>query len=313
MKKYLKHLFWKGRLMMPFACAILVLVLCYAPSADLLDEEEDLIPQKGEDASSAMPSKTTDFGRMQRMRLQQNLNQLESLKKNPRLTEAKLVAVASRILNDDPENVRALNALGAFYLSKKKTQLAKIILTRALKAHPKNSALHNNRGVVALQQGEVKEAISYFKESVKYRYSNYNAAANLGTLYMDSHAVDSSLDYLELAYKRVGSYLPKGNQDIGRIGNNYAVALARAGNLKSAGHIWNQVIMAPRLPPEVFWNYAILLGKNLNQHQRAFMVLSKVDLLDTAGRYARRVKKLRAYIKKSMESRMRSRKGKKRK
>lgn len=286
-------------------CFILcVSALC--ATADFFDEEdmdEDRFSNSRQSQSKKTAGTTAaDQRRAKKLRIQQNLKKLEALIQNKQqIKESTLVSVVSQILNNDPNNAQALNALGAFYLSNNKTQLAKIIFTRAIKIHPKNSSLYNNMGVAALKKEEVKEAISYFRDSLKYRYSNYSAAANLGTLYLASYEHNSSLDYLELAYNRAGSYLPKGHLDVIKIGNNYAIALFRSGSFRKAKSVFNKITDVRRLPPDVLLNYAILLGKDLNNQKLAFMLLSKVDLLDQSGRYAKQVKALRSYMKQGVE------------
>ena len=289
-------------------CFILCVSALFA-TADFFDEEEmeedrlSRSSQHSRNKSGKMVGATSvDQRRAKNQRVQQNLKKLEALIQNKRqMKETTLVFVVSKILNDDPNNAQALNALGAFYLSNNKPQLAKIIFTRTMKAHPKNSSLYNNMGVVALKQGEVKESISYFRDSLKYRYSNYSAAANLGTLYMDSYDDNSSLDYLELAYNRASSYLPKDHLDVIKIGNNYAMVLSWNGSFRKANSVFSKITDVRRLPPDVLLNYAILLGKDLNNQKLAFMLLSKVDLLDQSGRYTKQVRTLRSYIKQGIE------------
>ena len=289
---------WQNLFLLKLFAGICLCLNLFA-AADLLDEEDE-IEELNTSASNQEP-KTLDLDRIKKQRLGQNLKKLHQLVQKPdTIKETALVSLCSQILNDESDNVQALNALAAFYLKNHKTQMAKIILTRGMKVHPKNSALVNNMGVVALKRGETKEAIAYFRDSLKYRYSNYSAAANLGTLYLDSHDEDSSLDFLKLAYYRASSYLPKGHIDTLRIGNNYAVALAWIEDSSKAWTIFNDITNFRQVPPKILLNYSSFLGKNLSNYKQAFVILNKVDLMDSNRRYASRVKQMRVYFQKAI-------------
>ncbi len=259
--------------------------------ADDLDKELESVSVKPEKPNEEY---------LKAQRLQSNLQKLESFKKLQSMRESHLVAIVSKILNDDPRNLQALNALGAFYLNKGQMQMADIIFVRALKWHPKNSSLHNNRGVVALKKGDKKEAIAHFQNSLKYRYSNYFASANLGALYLDSYEYDLSLDYLSLAYSRAKSYLPKFHHDVLKIGNNYGVALSWNKNFKKAQSVFHEIIGSKKPNVELLLNYAILAGEDLNNKRWAFKLLSRADMLNQTRRYTGKIKAIRSYFSKSV-------------
>jgi len=235
--------------------------------------------------------------RARQTKLQMNkwLKQLDSLKGSRK--EAPLLNVISRILNVDPDNVQALNTLGVFYLQSGKEQLAKIIFTRALKKHPKNSSLHGNMAVIALKEGKKEEAIEAFQKSLSYRYSNYAAAAHLGTLYMRAYEYDSAVDPLSLAYSRAKEYLSVSHHEVMKTGNNYAVALAWAGSFRKSAAIFRELIENNPKVVELLLNYAILLGRDMRNTADAYQFLKKADLLDRSGRYAKKIKAIRRYLK----------------
>ena len=142
MKKQIKKItFW-----------FFVFFLCSLVSAfaEFEDADEDLIMD--EEWSRGNKEDKEKRERQKKTQLQQWLKQLAALKGNKK--EAPVLALTTKILNKDPDNAQALNALGAFYLQSGKTQLAQIIFTRALKKHPRNSSLHNNLAVIALKGGK---------------------------------------------------------------------------------------------------------------------------------------------------------------
>lgn len=219
---------------------------------------------------------------------------LDSLKRSKK--ETPIVQVVSKILNKDPNNINALNVLGAFYLQNKKIKLAKIIFTRALKNHPKNSSVHNNLAIIALQENKPQEAIKYLRTSIGYKYSNYSAAANLGTLYIKSYEYDYALEYLELAYNSALKRLPITNNKVNKIGNNYAVALAWSGDFDKAEDIFKQLIKYNPTNIEVLLNYVILLGKDLKNKKSASYFLKKIELINRNSSYTRKIRAIKKYI-----------------
>ena len=226
--------------------------------------------------------------------MKQWLQQLDSLKRSRK--EAPILSLTTKILNKDPNNIQALNTLGAFYLKSGKIQLAKIIFTRALKKHPKNSSLHSNLAVIALKEGKKEEAIAAFRKSLGYRYSNYSAAANLGTLYAQAYEYDSSIEYLSLAYSRAKQYLSLNNREVIKTGNNYAVALSWSGDLNKSEDIFKELIEKNPGSVELLLNYAILLGKDMKDREKSYRFLHKADLMDKSGRFAHRIKALKRYL-----------------
>ncbi len=259
------------------------------------DDDEDLIIEDGDDSfSKDRQNRNLNRFRQKKQNMKQWLKQLESLKRSRK--EAPILALTTKILNQDPSNIQALNSLGTFYLQSGKIQLAKIIFTRALKKHPKNSSLHSNLAVIALKEGKKEEAIAAFRKSLGYRYSNYSAAANLGTLYMQAYEYDSSLEYLNLAYSRAKQYLSLRNYEVLKTGNNYAVALSWSGDFDKSEDIFEELIENNPGSVELLLNYAILLGKDLKEREKSYQFLQKADLMDKSGRFARKIKAFKRYL-----------------
>ena len=99
--------------------------------------------------------------------------------------EELFVRAVSRILGRDQSNLDALNALAVFYIDKRKPGLAKIILNRALEAHPDEKALHNNLGIIYLEEGELRRAIASFKKAIGLNRNYRIGLANLGSIYLE--------------------------------------------------------------------------------------------------------------------------------
>ena len=279
-----------------------LIFLFFVPSgflfAEFIDEDEDIIANDAviEEKSKGDDRKEANRIRQKKRQMKQWLKQLDSLKRSNKKENA-LLALTSKILNEDPDNIQALNTLGAFYLQGGKMPLAKIIFTRALKKHPKNSSLHNNLAVIALKEGKKEKAIEAFQKSLSYRYSNYASAANLGTLYMQAYEYDLALDHLSLAYSRAKQYLSLTHYEVVKTGNNYAVALAWSGDFRKSEGVLSELVKNNPQAVELLLNYAILLGRDLKDTDKAYQFLRKADLMDQSGRYARNIKALKKYLK----------------
>ena len=273
----------------------LLIFLFFIPSGFLFAEfldDEDVVEGSSREDSREEENRI----RQKKQQMKQWLKQLDSLKKNNKKEEP-LLALTSKILNEDPDNIQALNTLGVFYLRGGKVSLAKIIFTRALKKHPKNSSLHSNLALIALKEGRKEDAIEAFQKSLSYRYSNYAAAANLGTLYMQAYEYNLALDYLSLAYSRAKQYLSMVHYEVVKTGNNYAVALAWSGDFQKSEDIFEELVKNNPQAVELLLNYAILLGRDLKNTEKAYTLLHKVDMMDRSGRYASSIKALRKYLK----------------
>ena len=282
-----KEKIMKKKVQYTFFC-FLILFLLSPVFAEFEDTDEDLIMESDFDAEKS-------HARQGKNKMKQWLKRLDSLKGSKK--EASLLALTTQILNIDPDNIQALNTLGVFYLQSGKIQLAKIIFTRALKKHPKNSSLHNNLSVIALKEGKKEEAMEGFRKSLNYRYSNYASAANLGTLYMQAYEYDFALEHLNLAYSRAKEYLSLTHYEVLKTGNNYAVALTWSGNFRRAEDVFQELIKKNPGAVELLLNYAILLGRGFQDRNKSYQFLQKADLMDKSGRYARKIKALRKYLK----------------
>ena len=271
----------------------------YEDEGEIIEEDEkpEMIDRVAGKRGRSKRSNMSQSAKYQRAQLPKWLKELDTLIMRRNLREASLLRITTRILNTDPNNAKALNALGVYYLRSGKNQLAKILFARGLKAHPKNSSLLGNLAIVSLKEDRKSEAIEALAKSLEYRYNNYASAANLGTLYMQAYEYDFALEYLSLAYSRAKRYLSASNYEVIKTGNNYAVALAWSGNFRKSENIFEELIENNSSSVLLLLNYAILLGKDLKKTKRAYTYLQKADLMDKSGRRGRQIKRLRNYFK----------------
>ena len=256
----------------------------YVDEEDMMEEPETIRHKEGE---LNLKDKAKMRASQKKQQLKKWLKQLESLKRTRK--ESTILNLVSKILNQDPNNIHALSALGAFYLQSGKLPLAKIIWTRALKKHPNNSSVHGNLAVLSLKEGKKEKAIAGFQKSLRKRYNNYASAGNLGTLYVQAYEDSLALEFLELAYSRAKRYLSLSHPKVLKIGNNYAVALARSGYLRKSEEVFQELIKKNPESVPFLLNYAILLGKDLKKKTKARQFARKAELMDKSDRYQRRI------------------------
>lgn len=99
--------------------------------------------------------------------------------------ERGMVEAISKRLGKDQNDLVALNALGVFYYEQGKWGLARILFSRAQKAHPNEPGLFNNQGVIYLAENKQRQAIASFRKAMDLK-SNYTVgAANLGSIFVE--------------------------------------------------------------------------------------------------------------------------------
>lgn len=87
---------------------------------------------------------------------------------------------ALTILEQQPQDIVALNAIGLANYHQKKPLAAKYFLSKAIELSPNDPSILNNLGLVSKQEGETREAISYWRRAIDSRKGKSDAAlANL--------------------------------------------------------------------------------------------------------------------------------------
>lgn len=206
--------------------------------------------------------------------------------------EEKVVAAGSKILSKDPNNVRALNGMAVHYINNNKEGLAKILLDRALKVNANEPALHNNLGVIALKEGDLRRAIVNFQKALEVKSDYLTGATNLGSIFLEYKDYSRALGPLSESYRTVKSDLRRGQKAAVEVANNYAVALMGTGEPKKAKSVFEAIVDGDSRSPEPLLNYAILLGEVLNEKREAAKILSKVKFMSDNQRILKKVEVL---------------------
>ncbi len=85
-----------------------------------------------------------------------------------------------------PNDVDALNNLGAAFLSDRRAHEALEPLQRAMKVNPRQAGPHVNMGYVYAELGKLAEASSLFRQAIALKYDTPHAWAGLARVYLES-------------------------------------------------------------------------------------------------------------------------------
>lgn len=188
-----------------------------------------------------------------------------------------LVQAVSKRLGKDQNDLKALNALAVFYIGQAKYGMAKILLNRALKAHPNEAGLHNNHGVIFLAQNNLRAAIIAFRKATQINSSYAIGAANLGSIFVEYKDFSRAVDLLKEGYSAVKSDLRRG---VGLdIANNYALALSGAGETSKARSIMQDILKVDSGNTTTLLNYSILLIHKLKDKKEGEKQLNRLKFL----------------------------------
>lgn len=174
---------------------------------------------------------------------------------------------ASQVLVQNPNEPKALNALGVYHYKKGRFLAAQFFFTKALKVKSDSDVL-NNLALVKFAQGEKKEAISTWKKALMENSNNAVAAANLGSVYIQEKDYIKASIALETAVKR-------GTKDAKTL-VNYGIAMAATGSYDSAKLMYQDALRIAPSNQEARLNLAILYIHHLNQSQEG---LKEIDRL----------------------------------
>ncbi|MCY4512216.1 MAG: tetratricopeptide repeat protein [Bdellovibrionales bacterium] len=206
--------------------------------------------------------------------------------------ERTLLKTVSRILNKDPDNILAINALGLFYLKHKKPQMGVLVMNRVLSKKPDIAPLLNNLGIVFLRQKDVRQAIVWFKKALEADDSDVIANANLGTIFVKQGNFASALPYLTKTYNQAEGVWSKEDKRFIAAFNNYGVALAGVGDWKSAHLLYKGMTKQPAVPSAILLNQAIVLAEGFNDDKFRSEAKGLVDELSLGHKSVRFKRKL---------------------
>ena len=191
--------------------------------------------------------------------------------------ESMMIDAVVKVLSKDQNDLKALNALANFYIQEGKLGMGRIILTRALKPFPEEAGLHNNIGVIYLNENKQRQAIGSFRKAVEIKKGYAVGSANLGAIFVEYRDFAKATDLLSEGYSSVKGDLRKG---VGLdVANNYAVALSGTGENDKAKSIFQDILKAENQNTTALLNYTILLIHRLKDKKEGEKMLNRLKFL----------------------------------
>jgi tetratricopeptide (TPR) repeat protein len=193
--------------------------------------------------------------------------------------EKLIIDAVSKRLGKDQNDLKALNTLALYYVTadQPKYGIARIILSRAMRAHPNEPGLYNNMGIIELNDGNQRAAIANFRKALELKSSDPYAGANLGSIFVEYKDFGKAKDLLEGGYGVVKGDLKKGNGF--DVANNYALALASSGDNDKAKGIYQDILKADSGNVTALLNYSILLIHRLKDKKEGEKQLNRLKFL----------------------------------
>lgn len=186
-------------------------------------------------------------------------------------SDDRMYQVASGILMDNPQDMRALNVMAMYHYKKGRFELAEYLMRKAISVNSVTGELHNNLGVILLAKNERRAAIQSFRKALELNMDDAVAAANAGAFYVVEKDYSKARIALETAYKR-GVRDPK-------IMNSYAVALAAGGKNDQAADLYEAILKNNSNDRETLFNYATLLIEGQKKYSEGLDVISRLKFV----------------------------------
>lgn len=178
---------------------------------------------------------------------------------------------ATQVLAQNPNEVRALNAIGVYYYKQRRYLAAEYFFARANKVQA-SSELMNNQALTQWALGEKRDAIRLWKKALDLNPNDGVAAANLGSVYAQEKDYSKARITLENAVKR-------GVKDQ-RTLTNYGIAQAAGGQFDSAKLMYEEALKLNGNSHETLLNYAVLLIDHMGKSQEGMRQLDRLRFLN---------------------------------
>ena len=177
------------------------------------------------------------------------------------------------ILQNNPKDVRGLNALAMTYYKKGLYNSAEYLLNKAITAEPKSAASYSNLGLVLLARDAKRDAIESFKRALDYDSDQLAAAENLGALYVSAKQYDKAAEVLSRVSEQ--STLSEGSK------LNYAVALTGTGQIDQAVSTYERILKNNSTNKQALTNLAIIKIEKQSKFEDGLDLVNRLKFVDT--------------------------------
>lgn len=199
---------------------------------------------------------------------------------------------SSRLLIQNSNDFKALNAMAMVYYKKGQFNLAKNLLFRAQKNNP-TFEVYSNLGIVLLGNEERNEALRQFKKALELNPNDSVSASNAGSIYIKAYDYEKANLVLENSYKR-------GIKDF-RVLNNYAISLVGLGKYENAESVYREALKENSSNKEVLFNFSILLIEHLKKNQEGLEVLQKLKFIGIPEQSRNKIQELELIARKGQK------------
>lgn len=199
---------------------------------------------------------------------------------------------SSRLLIQNSNDFKALNAMAMVYYKKGQFNLAKNLLFRAQKNNP-TFEVYSNLGIVLLGNEERNEALRQFRKALELNPNDSVSASNAGSIYIKAYDYEKANLVLENSYKR-------GIKDF-RVLNNYAISLVGLGKFESAESVYREALKENSSNKEVLFNFSILLIEHLKKNQEGLEVLQKLKFIGIPEQSRNKIQELELIARKGQK------------
>jgi Flp pilus assembly protein TadD len=198
---------------------------------------------------------------------QKNVNKAVSYLNSGKTETAKKILVAN--LMRYPESHVTLRTLATANLLQGDAEKATYFLKRAIGLNPKDAESYNLLGIIALRDGNKREAKESFEYALKLDDSNLAATANLAVMEQDLKNWKRALSLWQVYSARY----PKDGYAIA----SKAVVQHALGNFKEAETLYNMVRKNPEYYNTLQYNMGVLYLDGLKNPKTALKVFENLD------------------------------------
>jgi Flp pilus assembly protein TadD len=185
--------------------------------------------------------------------------------------DEQIFRVSGQLLTQNPNDVKALNAMAMYYFKKGKVDASKYLLNKAIAANPNAGEAYGNMGLIHLVNNERREAIKSFRKALDINPNDGIAGANAGSIYVAEKDYNKAVSVLQVAYN--------GGVRDGKTLNNYGVALTAVGKFDEASSVFQAGLKEQNNNRELLLNYAILLVDHMNKNKEGTDVLNRLKFV----------------------------------